>query len=307
MAFLPLRPVAVGHQAQARYDEWIASLDRELDDPDLDRYAFCRRVLKEIYPPWATDSPSGELPLGARILRDQFDPANVTTEPEYYREVDLERYHRVKPLLWLWEMFDRSPLGENVALGVPFRRILASRIFRRCGRNFKAFHQVKFSFGYNMEVGDDVVIHRHALLDDRGGIALGNGVSISDYANVYSHTHDLVDGRIVFTPRTVIEDRVRVTYHATVMAGTRVAHDSMVGAHSVLTRDTDPFGVYVGSPARKIRDKPPEAVARRRLPTGDPLQDDGPPPLHPEDPEPPHRDPDADDPNAPHLGGEGSG
>lgn len=294
MAFLPLRPVPIGSEAQARNHEWLTALDKALDDPELDRNEFCREVLESIYAPSLTDSGPGEIPLVGRILRDQLDPRNVTTEPEYYRELDPERYAPIKPLIWLWDMFDRSPLGENVALGVPFRRILARRIFRRCGRNFKAFHQVKLTFGYNLEVGDDVVVHRHVLLDDRGGIELGNGVSVSDYANVYSHTHDLVDGRIVFTPKTVLEDGVRVTYHATILAGTRVAKNSMVGALSVLTRDTEERGVYVGSPARKIREKPAEGLARRRLATGDPLQDEGPRVLDPDDPEPPHRIPERD-------------
>ena len=80
-------------------------------------------------------------------------PATSTLEPEYYHETDLERYYRVKPLIWLWEMFDKSLLGENVHLGVKFRRILARRIFARCGRNFKAFHFVKLSFGYGLEGG----------------------------------------------------------------------------------------------------------------------------------------------------------
>ncbi|NIS37063.1 MAG: acetyltransferase, partial [Actinobacteria bacterium] len=71
------------------------------------------------------------------------------------------------------QMFDKSPLGQNVHLGVRFRRTLAPHIFKRCGKNFKAFHFVEFSFGYNLEVGDDVVVHRHVLLDDRGGIVLG--------------------------------------------------------------------------------------------------------------------------------------
>lgn len=98
----------------------------------------------------------------------------MTLEPEYYHETDLERYHRVKPLIWLWEMFDKSLLGENVHLGVKFRRILARRVFARCGRNFKASHFVKLSFGYGLEVGDDVVVHRHVLLDDRGGKRVGD-------------------------------------------------------------------------------------------------------------------------------------
>ena len=304
MAFLPLRPVPLPREVQARYRTWIDDLDRTLDEPDLDRNAFCRTVLEQIY--GFRDRGDSNGPVTA-ILRDQLDPRNVTLEAEYYRDIDLERYARVKPLLWLWEMFDRSPLGENVALGIPFRRILAKRIFRHCGRNFKAFHQVKFSFGYNLEVGDDVVVHRHVLLDDRGGIRLGNGVSVSDYANVYSHSHDIVDGRIVFTPQTVLEDRVRVTYHATILAGTTVAADSMVGAMSVLTRDTEAYGVYVGSPAKKIRAKGEAAVARRRTATGDPLQDEGPDPLPLGAPEPPHRDPEEDARAEEHLGGEGSG
>ena len=78
-------------------------------------------------------------------------------------------------------------------LGVRLRRVLAQRIFKRCGSNFKCFQHAEFSFGYNMEVGDDVVVHRHVLLDDRGGIVLGNRVSISDYANIYSHTHSIVE------------------------------------------------------------------------------------------------------------------
>ena len=83
--------------------------------------------------------------------------------------------------------------GQNVWLGVELRRLLAKHIFKRCGENFKAFQFVEFSFGYNMEVGDNVVVHRNVLLDDRGGIVLGNSVSISDYANMYSHTHSIVD------------------------------------------------------------------------------------------------------------------
>ena len=140
------------------------------------------------------------------------DPRNITLEPEYYAECDDARFQRVKPLLWLWYSFDRSPLGgQNVWLGVELRRLLAKHIFKRCGENFKAFHNVEFSFGYNMEVGDNVVVHRHVLLDDRGGIVLGNNVSISDYANIYSHTHSIVEQRDVTNATT--RDRRRRSHH----------------------------------------------------------------------------------------------
>ena len=158
--------------------------------------------------------------------------------------------------------------GGNVHLGVRFRRILAQHIFARVGRNFKAFHFVEFSFGYNLEIGDDVVVHRNVLLDDRGGITLGNRVSISDYANIYSHTHSIVDQRDVTNARTVLEDDVRITYHATVLAGVRVGRNAMVGANAVATKDVRPYHVNVGIPAKSIRIKPnapPEAYVTERV------------------------------------------
>ena len=274
--FLPLRTVRPGGDSGDRYDRWLARLDEELSDPGTDRNDFCRRVLVEIYFPGGagaapgTDGPA-TLPLTTRILLDNLDPRNVTLEPEYYRETDLDRYYRVKPLIWLWEMFDKSLLGENVHLGVKFRRILARRIFARCGRNFKAFHYVKLSFGYGLEVGDDVVVHRHVLLDDRGGIRIGDRASISDFVNVYSHSHHIRDARDVRTPQTVIGDGVRIAYHATVLAGTTLAPDSMVGAGALVTRDTEPGTVHVGVPARPATRKP---EGERRAPTRDPLAEE---------------------------------
>jgi len=274
MPFLPLRSVPISDAASSLYDDWLAWVEAALDQPDCDRNEVCRRILTDLHFPEFADVDPQTLPLAQRVALAQMDPRNVTLEPEYYQETDLERYAQVKPLLWLWEMFDRSGLGENIELGIRFRRLLAKRIFKRCGKNFKAFHHVKFSFGYNMEVGDDVVVHRHVLLDDRGGIEIGNGSSISDFANVYSHTHDIVDGRIVHAPKTVIGKGVRITYHATILAGMKVADDSMVGAGAILTRDTHPHWVHVGIPARPVKEKPAEERAAKAPPTGDPLSDE---------------------------------
>ncbi|MDH5588743.1 MAG: acyltransferase [Gemmatimonadota bacterium] len=268
MAFLPLRSVPLSGSVGSLYDEWLSWLGEELDQPGCDRNELCRSVLTDLYFPGL----KSEAVHGTQaVLLAQMDPRNVTLEPEYYQEIDTEKYAAAKPLLWLWEMFDRSPVGENVELGVRFRRILAKKVFARCGKNFKAFPFVRLSFGYNLSVGDGVVVHRHVLLDDRGGITIGNGSSISDFANVYSHTHDIVDGRIVYTPETVIGSGVRITYHATILAGTHVADDSMVGAGSILTRDTRAHWVHVGVPARPVKEKSAEERAAKAPPTPDPL------------------------------------
>ena len=265
MPFLPLRTLPPSGNASIA-DAWLERIADRLSRPSgdvaADRALLCRETLAELcYPEyaanWETAIADERLPVGTRLALSTLDPRNITLEPEFYADCDDALFQPVKPLLWLWYSFDRTPLGgQNIALGVQLRRLLAPRIFKRCGDNFKAFQFVEFSFGYNMEVGNNVVIHRHVLLDDRGGIQLADNVSVSDYANIYSHTHSIVDQRDVTNALTVLDTGVRVTYHATVLAGVHVGEEGMVGANAVATKDVRPYHVYVGIPAKSVRVKP---------------------------------------------------
>jgi acetyltransferase-like isoleucine patch superfamily enzyme len=241
--------------AEKDYESFLTELVRSLTDGRRDPNDVVRDTLLDIY--FCSDGTlEGEnLSLASRVARHNFDPRNVTTEPEYYSDIDARLYGERKPLIWLWQMFDRSPLGQNALLGHRFRRMLAPLIFRRVGANFKCWHFVEWSFGYNLTIGNDVVIHRHVLLDDRGGIDIGDEVSISDYANIYSHSHDIYNIHKVYTPSTRIGDRARVTYHATILAGTTVAEDAMVGTGAVVTRNVEPSHIVVGIPARSVKVK----------------------------------------------------
>jgi len=189
MTYLPLRQVPDRATRQVA-TEWLSAIEASLRDGSTDRSLLCRKTLTPLFYPqyannWETAVEDVAIDPATRLALSAMDPRNVTLEPEYYGDCDDAKFQRVKPLLWLWYSFDRAPLaGQNVWLGVELRRILARHIFKRCGENFKAFHNVEFSFGYNMEVGDNVVVHRNVLLDDRGGIILGNNVSVSDYANI---------------------------------------------------------------------------------------------------------------------------
>lgn len=261
MTFLPLRKITEP-TTRALGTEWLEGLNASLADAKADRARIVRDTLTGLFFPqylsnWETAVADTSLPQATRLALAAMDPASITLEPEYYGDCDNEKFQRVKPLLWLWYSFDRSTVGgQNVWLGVELRRMLATHIFKRVGENFKAFHGVEFSFGYNMDVGDNVVVHRNVLLDDRGGIRLGNNVSISDYANIYSHTHSIVEQRDVTNATTQIDDGVRITYHATVLAGVHVHEQGMVGAMAVATKDVRPYHVYVGIPAKSVRVKP---------------------------------------------------
>jgi acetyltransferase-like isoleucine patch superfamily enzyme len=261
MPRIPLKPLA-SRSIETLEDAWIADLERKLADPATDRALLCRDTLLELaYPEYVGryDAVMADesVPMGTRLALAALDPRQVTLEPEYYGDCDQARFQPVKPLLWLWYSFDRLPIGgQNIALGVKLRRALAPYIFKKVGKNFKCFQHVEVTFGYKLEVGDDVVVHRHVLLDDRGGIQLGDRVSISDYANIYSHTHSIVEQVDVTNAMTILADDVRVTYHATVLAGVHVGVSGMVGAVAVATKDVRPYHVNVGIPAKSVRVKP---------------------------------------------------
>ena len=241
-------------EAQTTFLEWIERLDSEFKNHDPDhRSDTVRDALHQLYLGKEYAAPEGD--LAQRALVHSFDPRNATLEPEYYGDADATKYGERKPLIWFWMMYDRSPVGLNHWLGFRMRAMLARHVFKHCGNNVKIFHGVEITFGYNLTVEDNCTIHKYVLLDDRGELIIHAGSSISDYANVYTHAHDLNDGMIISNHKTELGPRARVTYHATVLSGVRVAEHGLVGSMGVASKDVAPFHVVGGVPAKTIKVK----------------------------------------------------
>ena len=171
MPWLLPREIAPLHQKAL--DRYLGSLTERLSDPNVDRNALVREELARLL----YGRPYEELLEANPLAAMGLDPEGITFEAEYYAATDLEKFRRVKPLLWFWKVLDLTPLGQSVHSGVAIRRALAPFIFKRVGKNPKFFQNVEFSVGYNLELGDDVVVHRYVFLDDIGGIKIGDAVA----------------------------------------------------------------------------------------------------------------------------------
>ncbi len=255
-----LRPTPA---AEKDFLAWVERLDREFQDRDPDRRcAIVRDTLHEIFTGRKYEAPEAGKYSPAQLAQlHSFDPRNATLEPEYYGDLDAARYAERKPLIWFWMMFDRSPLAINHWLGYRVRYMIASHVLKHLGKNVKIFHGVEVSFGYNLTIEDNCVIHKYVLLDDRGEIIIHEGSSISDYANIYSHSHDLNDGMLISNVLTEIGPKARITYHATVLSGVKVGEHGMVGSMAVVPKNVDPYHIVVGIPAKTVKVKtiaPPE-------------------------------------------------
>jgi acetyltransferase-like isoleucine patch superfamily enzyme len=222
-------------EAEEVYRRWIQFLDDEFTrhhSPER-RAEIVRDQLYQIY----LGRPHGgklnltltsELP--GNVVSLSLDPENVTLEAGHFSDVDRQKFNERKPLLWFWQMFDRSPVGLNHWLGLRFRCMLGRHLFAHMGTGVRIFHGIDLTYGYNLSIGDGVTIRQRALLNDRGGITIGNYAVIGSFARIFSITHapDNFD-EVTLTP-TVIGTGARIGSHAIVLAGQNVAPGQNVGS-----------------------------------------------------------------------------
>ena len=112
-----------------------------------------------------------------------------------------------------------------------------------------------------VEVGHHCHFAPHCVLYGWGGLKFG------PYCNIAAHTvfatvghHDEITDRPMSLtgekvgPITLVED-VWICANVTIIANVRIARGCVIGANAVLTHDTEPMGLYVGVPARRLRDR----------------------------------------------------
>lgn len=107
--------------------------------------------------------------------------------------------------------------------------------------------------------GKEVHIGANTYIDYSGGITIGNYLAISQEVSIFTHNHsvhgeykDWNRNSINFS-KLVIEDYSWIGSHVIVLESVaRIAEGSIVAAGSVLTKDTEAYGIYAGNPARKI-------------------------------------------------------
>jgi acetyltransferase-like isoleucine patch superfamily enzyme len=221
-------------EAEEIYRRWIQFLDDEFSRhgsaerrAEIVRDQLCQIYLGRPHNGKLNLTLTSELP--GNVVSLSLDPQNVTMEAEHYAEVDRECFAPRKPLLWFWQMFDRSPIGLNHWLGLRFRCMLGRHIFAHVGSGVKIYHGVDLTYGYNLSIGDGVTIRQRALLNDRGGIAIGDHTVIGSFSRIFSHWHDPRDYDKVRLQPTVIGAGAHIATHAIVLAGENVAPGQSVG------------------------------------------------------------------------------
>jgi acetyltransferase-like isoleucine patch superfamily enzyme len=113
-----------------------------------------------------------------------------------------------------------------------------------------------------LEIGSHSRINRKCCLDARGGLVIGDNVSVSPEVMILTAQHRVDDPEFrVENRRVVIEDHVWIGTRATILPGVTLGRGCVVAAGAVVTRDVAPFVIVGGVPARPVGTRPEDAVA----------------------------------------------
>lgn len=158
-----------------------------------------------------------------------------------------------------WRLFDRTPAAMMQDFAIKLRRILAHKVFKQVGQDVTIHHDVLFSSGRNITLGDSVFINRRVMLDDRAALTIGDHSMLAAGVTVETHAHVLDDfskpmpqGGRLRKPVTIGSECL-LGYNAVVMAGTTIGNRVIVASNSVVTKDVAAYHVVGGVPAKPIK------------------------------------------------------
>ena len=268
-AAMPLRDFTIGPVGEDVFPRFVARLAEKLDDPSLDRNVVVRDALAQLYLGRTVDHDA--------ILGGSGRAAGDEDARRLVRPAQRDARGRVLPGDRPREVGAASSRSSGSGrCSTTLRSAATSGSARRCvtcwrsassrsaARSVRIFHEVEFSFGYNLTVGDGVTIHRNVLIDDRGEVVIGDDASISDYANIYSHSHAVEDIHDVVAragPRSATGPASRTT--PSILSGVKVGKDAIVGSMGVASKPVEPGCDRRRHPGQAHRAEERQAVTRR--------------------------------------------
>ncbi|MES1226686.1 MAG: DapH/DapD/GlmU-related protein [Bacteroidota bacterium] len=132
------------------------------------------------------------------------------------------------------------------------------------GARVRLWAKNKLVIGKNFYIGRDSQIETDCIIGDY--VILGNRVGIvGRYDHHYqqagtptrmaSQIRDADYNWKGLDNMTIIESDVWIGYGSTIMSGVKIGRGSIIAAGSLVSKDVEPYTIYGGVPAKKIKDR----------------------------------------------------
>ena len=111
---------------------------------------------------------------------------------------------------------------------------------------------------WNISIGKSTIM-TGCLLDGRSKIQIGDNVVFGSFVHVWTMEHDMDDPYFRTLEHNkqpvIIENRAWICSDSTILPGVHIGEGAVVASRACVTKDCEPFTVYGGVPAKKIKDR----------------------------------------------------
>jgi putative colanic acid biosynthesis acetyltransferase WcaF len=143
-----------------------------------------------------------------------------------------------------------------------WRAMLLRAFGAKMGPNCHFYPASKIWAPWNLECADQVTASDGAEIYNPAPMRFGSHAIVSQGAYLCGATHDFDDPAFpLLAYSTSIGAYAWVCARAVVSPGVNVGEGAVLGLASVATRDLDPWGVYAGVPAVKVKERNRKAVS----------------------------------------------
>lgn len=117
------------------------------------------------------------------------------------------------------------------------------------------------TYGGSIEIGENCSINPMSMLYGHGNLRIGNNVLIAGGCmlipanHVYSRIDVPINNQGLSKRGIVIEDDVWIGHGCSILDGVTIRKGCIIGAGTVVTKDTEPYSLYCGVPAVKIKSR----------------------------------------------------
>ena len=107
-----------------------------------------------------------------------------------------------------------------------------------------------------LEIGNRSCLGPRSEVYNLGSVNIGERTTLAQYVYICNGTHDLSNSILPLLVGDIeIGNDVFVGAKAIILPGLKLGNGSVVGAGSVLTKNTDEFKIYAGNPAKYIKER----------------------------------------------------
>lgn len=162
--------------------------------------------------------------------------------------------NRAYRAIWIMAWYCLASWNPPICFG--WRNFLLRLFGARVGKGARVYGSARIWAPANLVLGAGATIGPQVNIYSIGPVSIGENAIISQGAHICTGTHDIDDPHFQLIARGVtIGAKAWIAAEALIGPGVKIGTNAVLGARGVAFKDLAPDTVYVGNPARPIRNR----------------------------------------------------